>query len=44
MFNITNVDEILAGGSNVTLRVQQVGPYVFKETHSKVRVHKSLLK
>ncbi|KPJ06853.1 Protein croquemort [Papilio machaon] len=34
MFNITNVDEILAG-KNVTLKVEQLGPYVYREHHTK---------
>ncbi|XP_068632720.1 protein croquemort-like [Battus philenor] len=37
MFNITNVDEILAG-KNVTLKVEQLGPYVYMEQHSKVNI------
>lgn len=39
MFNITNVDDILAG-KNVTLKVEQLGPYVFREQHTKVRLHR----
>ncbi|KAG6451940.1 protein croquemort [Manduca sexta] len=37
MFNISNVDDILAG-KNVSLQVTQMGPYVFRETHSKVNL------
>ncbi|CAK1600590.1 unnamed protein product [Parnassius mnemosyne] len=37
MYNITNVDEILAG-KNVTLKVEQLGPYVYRESHSKVNI------
>nr|QOE77894.1 cameo1 [Antheraea pernyi] len=37
LFNITNVDDILAR-NNVTLRVEQMGPYVFRESHSKVNL------
>lgn len=37
MFNITNVDDILAR-RNVSLEVKQLGPYVFRETHSKVNL------
>lgn len=37
MFNISNVDDILAG-KNVTLKVVQMGPYVFKETHIKANI------
>ncbi|XP_013187178.1 protein croquemort [Amyelois transitella] len=37
LFNITNVDEILAG-NNVKLRVAEMGPYVFREFHSKVNL------
>lgn len=35
LFNITNVDDILAG-KNVTLEVQEFGPYVFRELSKKV--------
>nr|XP_026489504.1 protein croquemort-like isoform X1 [Vanessa tameamea] len=37
LFNITNVDEILAG-KNVTLKVQEMGPYIFKEINTKVNI------
>lgn len=35
MFNITNLDDILAG-KNVSLQVEQLGPYVYREFHTKV--------
>ncbi|CAH2077141.1 unnamed protein product, partial [Iphiclides podalirius] len=37
MFNITNVDEILAG-KNVSLKVVELGPYVYKERHAKENI------
>ncbi|XP_028159774.1 protein croquemort-like [Ostrinia furnacalis] len=37
LFNITNVDDILAG-KNVTLQVAEMGPYVFRETHLKTNL------
>ncbi|CAG9579047.1 unnamed protein product [Danaus chrysippus] len=37
MFNISNVDDILAG-KNVKMQVEQFGPYVFKENHKKVNI------
>lgn len=35
LFNITNVDDILAG-KNVSIHVQEFGPYVFRELSKKV--------
>nr|XP_032515397.1 protein croquemort-like [Danaus plexippus plexippus] len=37
MFNISNVDDILAG-KNVKMQVEQFGPYVFREYHKKVNI------
>ncbi|XP_028030777.1 protein croquemort-like [Bombyx mandarina] len=37
MFNITNADKILAK-EDVILKVEQFGPYVFRESHSKVNL------
>ncbi|RVE50581.1 hypothetical protein evm_004808 [Chilo suppressalis] len=37
MFNISNVDDILAG-KNVSINVVQMGPYVFRESHTKVNL------
>lgn len=37
LFNITNADEIIAG-KNVSIRVEQLGPYVYKESHSKANI------
>ncbi|XP_052739290.1 protein croquemort [Bicyclus anynana] len=37
MFNITNVDDILAG-KNVPIHVEQMGPYVFREYHLKENI------
>ncbi|XP_050668713.1 protein croquemort-like [Leptidea sinapis] len=37
MFNITNVEEILAGKA-AKISVQEVGPYVYRETHTKVDI------
>ncbi|XP_038214929.1 protein croquemort-like isoform X1 [Zerene cesonia] len=37
LFNITNVDDILSG-KNVTISVQQMGPYVFREIRKKVNI------
>ncbi|XP_072939018.1 protein croquemort-like isoform X1 [Epargyreus clarus] len=37
LYNITNVDDILAG-KKVKLRVQQMGPYVFREKQEKVNI------
>ncbi|XP_072939023.1 protein croquemort-like [Epargyreus clarus] len=37
MFNIVNVDDILAG-KNVTIRLEEVGPYVFREYHTKENI------
>ncbi|KAL0831626.1 hypothetical protein ABMA28_002400 [Loxostege sticticalis] len=37
LFNITNVDDILAG-KNVSLTVAEMGPYVFRETHIKTNL------
>ncbi|XP_063536598.1 protein croquemort-like [Cydia strobilella] len=37
MLNITNVDEILAG-HNVSIRVSQMGPYVYREHHTKENI------
>lgn len=36
LFNITNVDELIAG-KNVTMQVQELGPFVFREINKKVR-------
>lgn len=35
MLNITNADEILAG-HNVSIRIEQLGPYVYRESNVKV--------
>lgn len=35
LFNITNVDELIAG-KNVTMQVQELGPFVFREINKKV--------
>ncbi|CAH2108673.1 unnamed protein product [Euphydryas editha] len=37
MFNITNIDDILAG-KNVTLEVEEFGPYVYRESHKKTNI------
>ncbi|CAH2108670.1 unnamed protein product [Euphydryas editha] len=37
LFNITNVNELLAG-NNVTMQVQEMGPYVFREISKKVNI------
>ncbi|XP_073949908.1 protein croquemort-like [Choristoneura fumiferana] len=37
MWNITNVDEILAG-QRVPIKVAQMGPYVYREFHSKENI------
>ncbi|CAH0714639.1 unnamed protein product, partial [Brenthis ino] len=37
LFNITNVDDILAG-KNVSIHVQEFGPYVFRELSKKVNI------
>ncbi|XP_075974432.1 protein croquemort-like [Anticarsia gemmatalis] len=37
-FNISNVDEILARKEGVRLRVDELGPYVFRETHIKTNL------
>ncbi|XP_050668711.1 protein croquemort-like isoform X2 [Leptidea sinapis] len=37
LFNITNVDDILAG-KNVSIHVQEMGPYVFQEIRKKVNI------
>ncbi|XP_022119283.2 protein croquemort [Pieris rapae] len=37
LFNITNTEDILAG-KNVSLHVQQLGPYTFKEIRKKVNI------
>ncbi|XP_045485858.1 protein croquemort [Pieris rapae] len=37
MFNITNVDEIIARTAK-TVQVEQLGPYVFRESHTKVNL------
>ncbi|XP_050347319.1 protein croquemort-like [Nymphalis io] len=34
MFNVTNVHDILAG-KNVSLEVEELGPYVYRESHTK---------
>lgn len=35
MFNITNVEDIIAN-KNVSIKVEQLGPYVYRENHRKV--------
>ncbi|CAK1540788.1 unnamed protein product [Leptosia nina] len=37
MFNITNIDEILAGTAK-TVQLEELGPYVFRESHTKVNL------
>lgn len=38
MFNITNVDDMMSGDGNVRPRVEELGPYVFRETITKENV------
>ena len=38
IFNITNVDDILSG-KNVSIEVEEIGPYVYRESHIKVSSH-----
>ncbi|GBO98648.1 Protein croquemort [Eumeta japonica] len=38
MFNITNAHEILEGNGDVKPKVEQLGPYTFRETHTKVNI------
>ncbi|CAB3238793.1 unnamed protein product [Arctia plantaginis] len=37
-FNITNVDEMKSGNKDIKLKVEQVGPYVFRESHIKTNL------
>ncbi|KAM3963725.1 scavenger receptor class B member 3 [Aphomia sociella] len=37
LFNISNVNELISG-KNKKIRVEQMGPYVFRETHTKTNI------
>lgn len=38
IFNFTNIDEVLKDPKNVKIKLQDVGPYIFKEYSQKVNL------